>query len=166
MADQESLGDALRALCAICARCEPPERAALSEIRWRFARGLMRHLPLKDRIVYSRLRLHPDPAVVAVAERYSAEAHQMYEAFLAYSERWTPEAVEADWAGYCAHMRLMTHGLEERVAREKAELLPHLATAPAVPAERRDGDRNWAADGWRMRELLGIDRPSDESEAA
>ena len=164
--DQEELRAVAAELTTLCSQPHPPERTVLRDTRWRLARALLRHLPLKDRMVYSRLRHHPDPAVVAIAVRYSDEAAMLFGQFEAHTERWTPEAVEAEWPTYCLGAKMMAQMLDERIAREEAELLPHLDGAPEVPAERRAGDRNWAGGGWRIRELLGIDPPSPNSRAA
>ena len=152
----------LRALCAelrgLTASASPPDREVLTDARWRLARCLLRHLPLKDRLVYARLRCHPNPAVVDVVERFSAETGQLYGQFASHSERWTPEAVEKGWASYSIALRTLTHLLEDRLAREEAELLPHLDGAPDIPTTRGLDDRNWAADGWAIRDRLGVDK--------
>ncbi|MBW4332182.1 hemerythrin domain-containing protein [Stakelama sp. CBK3Z-3] len=160
----------LRAISAelreLCSHPEPAERDRICDVRWRMARCLLRNLPLKDRMVYSRLRSHPDPKIAAVAKRYSDETLLLYGQFEKHMENWPPQRVETEWPGYCVGAKQMTSLLEARLAREENELLPHLDGAPQIPPQRRDGDRNWAADGWRIRALLGIDPPSSASNAA
>ena len=156
-ADQEHLRAVSAELLELTQLSEPPERARISGVRWRLARALLRHLPLKDRLVYARLRGHADPAVAEVAQRYSDEAGKLYAMFEQHTAHWTPETVEAGWGAYGASVAQMTAMLDQRIAREEIELLPHLATAPEIEPRRSEGDRNWAADGWRIRALLGID---------
>lgn len=155
--DQEELRAASAALATLAEQASPPPRAALAAARWRIARMLLRHLPLKDRLVYARLRLHADPAVAATGQRFSDEAGQIYALYEKHAEHWTPERVEREWAAYRVGVKMQQQMLEDRLRREEAELLPHLATAPDVPVTRSPEDRNWAAAGWRFRELLGVE---------
>ncbi len=164
--DQKSLQSAIEALHAICTSPEPPLRESLAQIRWTFARTLMRHLQLKDRVVYARLRNHPDPLVQATGERFRREAFELYARFEQHSERWTADAVAADWQTYRAMAAQMIRMLNDRVAREEAELLPHLDSAPDLPVLRTEQDHNWAAAGWKMRAWFGVDREEEIPPAA
>lgn len=154
--DQDELRAASAALVALADQPSPPPRAVLNAARWRIARMLLRHLPLKDRLVYARLRCHSDAKIAAVGARFSAEALHIYTLYEQHSERWTPEAVEADWARYRVGVRMQQQMLTDRLEREEAELLPLLNGAPEVPLARSPDDRNWAAAGWRFRELLEV----------
>ncbi len=135
----------------------PVQRARLAAARWRVARALLRYLPLVDRVVYTRLRLHRDRSATAIADKFAAEAETIYAMFESHAFRWTPDAVEQDWAAYRAAVRNQANLVQNRFDREQAEMLPYLMTAPDVPSTRSPNHRNWAADGWKFRDLLGLD---------
>lgn len=156
--EQAELLAASLALRDLVTGAEVPPSAQLVPTRWRVARALLRYLPSTDRILYARLRLHADPAARATAARFAAEAEAIYQAFEKHLGRWTPEAAAADWAAYRSHVRMQAIMVEDRLRRENAELLPWLATAPELAPARAPGDRNWAGDGWRFRDLLGVDK--------
>ncbi|OYY71585.1 hypothetical protein [Sphingomonas sp. 28-63-12] len=156
--EQAELRAATHALRDLVAMAEPPLPVLLIPARWRIARALLRYLPSTDRIIYARLRLHTDPAARATAARFAAEADAIYIAFDKHLDRWTPEAALADWAGYRAHVRRQAAMVDDRLVREKTELLPWLSTAPDLAPARAPGDRNWAGDGWRIRDMLGVDQ--------
>ncbi len=158
-ADQAKVLAASLALAELVGRPAPPDRALLTAARWRVASALLRYLPQTDRVVYARLRRHADPAARALADRFAAEAAMIYAMFEQHSDRWTPEAVEADWPAYRAAVRTQAAIVRRRFERELAELMPYLDTAPTLPAERQPGHRNWAGDGWKFRDLLGVDEP-------
>ena len=156
--DQAELRTASLALLDLVNQPAPPQ-AVLIAARWRVARALLRYLPMVDRIVYARLRLHRDHAAVAAVARFSTEAQAIYAHYERHSERWTPEAALADWPAYRMAVRGQAVKVQDRLDRELRELLPYLATAPAIEPVRAPTDRNWAGDGWRFRDLLGLDAP-------
>ena len=156
--EQAELLAATRALRDLVAETSPPPSERLVTARWRLARALLRYLPTADRVVYARLRLHADVAARTAATRFAGEVEAIYAAFETHVDRWTAQAIDADWPGYRAGIRAQAAIVEDRLRRENAELLPWLATAPDVPATRAPGDRNWAGDGWRFRDLLGVDQ--------
>ncbi len=160
--EQAELLAASLALRDLMADSEVPQPARLVPTRWRIARALLRYLPSTDRIIYARLRLHPNPQARETANRFAAEAEAIYQAFEQHLNRWTPEAAAADWASYRAHVRRQAMMVEDRLRRENAELLPWLASAPELAPVRAPGDRNWAGDGWRFRDLLGVDEIATE----
>ncbi|OYY63414.1 hypothetical protein [Sphingomonas sp. 28-62-11] len=160
--EQAELLAASLALRDLVANAALPQPDRLVPTRWRVARALLRYLPSTDRIIYARLRLHADAAARATANRFAAEAEAIYQAFEKHLGRWTPEAAAADWAAYRTHVRMQAMMVEDRLRRENAELLPFLASAPELEPVRAPGDRNWAGDGWRFRDLLGVDQIATE----
>ena len=155
-ADQAELRTASLALLQL-AQGPVPTRAELVAARWRVARALLRYLPIVDRLVYARLRLHPNRDAVAAVARFSAEAEAIYAHYERHSQRWTPEAALAEWLAYRLAVRAQAMKVRDRLDRELAELIPYLATAPDIAPVRAPTDRNWARDGWRFRDLLGLD---------
>ncbi len=148
---------------AIALRPAPPDRDALNDMRWRLMRSLLRTLTLKDRMIYPRLRLHPDVAARAVAERFSASTEADYERIAAHSKRFPPEAVARDWPGYTASVRLRVNEMNDRLDREERELFPLLDGAPRIASVSFSQGTNWAADAWRIRAMLGMDGADDRA---
>lgn len=160
--EQTELLAAAMALRDLVDERTPPVAAQLVAARWRIARALLRYLPSTDRIIYARLRLHADPAARDVAARFAAEAHAIYAAFEKHLDRWSPEAAANDWPGFRTHIYMQAKMVADRLNRENADLLPWLATAPDLAPARAPGDRNWAGDGWRFRDMLGVDQIAAE----
>lgn len=163
--DQAKVLEASQALLALVSQPAMPSRDSLTAARWRVASALLRYLPIVDRVVYTRLRLHADPAAARVADQFAAEAATIYAIFEQHAQRWTPEAVDADWPAYRAAVRTQVAIVRRRFDRELAELLPYLETAPQLPPLRQPSHRNWAGDGWKFRDMLGVDQPSPEATA-
>ena len=157
--DQAEVRAASLALLDIVNQSAAPPEPVLTAARWRVARALLRYLPMVDRIVYARLRLHRDRAAVAAAARFAEEAQAIYAQYERHSAQWTPAATLADWPAYRVAVRGQAMKVQARLDRELAELLPYLETAPHLEPVRSPSDRNWAGDGWRFRDLLGLDAP-------
>lgn len=165
-ADQAEVLAASMALRDMVNEAAPPPPERLAAARWRVARSLLRYLPIVDRVVYARLRLHRDPAAARIADRFAAEGATIYAMFEKHSATWTPEAVAADWASYRLAVRQQAALVKARFDRELAEMLPFLETAPDIAPTRRPNDRNWAGDGWKFRAMLGVDGDAADSAAA
>ncbi len=161
--DQASVRDASLALAALVDRADPPDREELQAARWRVARELLRLLPAQDRLVYARLRLHPDPLARMTGAQFAHETTAIYAAFEAHTERWTLDAALADWPAYRRHVKAQAGMVVDRLAREEEQLLPLLAGAPEVPEQRAPGDRNWAGDGWAFRARLELPGPATQA---
>lgn len=155
--DQGELRAAIAALVEIVDRTVPPPIDTLVAARWRLARALLRYLPIVDRIVYARLRLHADPAAQAAARRFADEAQAIFARFEKHSFDWPPETAIEGWPRYRLAVRGQATLVRDRLDREMAELRPFLTSAPDIPPMRAPGDRNWAGEGWRFRALLGLD---------
>jgi hypothetical protein len=132
---------------------EPADLKALSICRWELARLLLQHLPVEDRHVYRRLESDPRPTVSALAKKFRTELESSYDRFKEHTDRWTGEAIVADWAGYRTMVSALIRAMLDRIDREETMLYPLLTDAPAAP-ERQPTDRNWAGDGWSIREKI------------
>ncbi|MBX3593012.1 hemerythrin domain-containing protein [Sphingomonas sp.] len=150
-------------MAAFARQLAGPATEILNDARWRFTRTLLRTLTMKDRLVFPRLRLHPDPTARETADRFATSTVADYERFANHTRRFPPEMASTDWRSYAAAVRMRTAEMDERMTREETELFPLLADAPEVDAGRNLTDINWAADGWRVRELLGIDKGGAEA---
>ncbi len=135
----------------------------MNEARWRFTRTLLRTLTLKDRLIYPRLRLHADPVARATAEEFSASTTVDYARFAAHTKRYPPEVVAREWRSYAGAVRLRTKELDDRLDREERYLFPLLDGAPAIPPMPITSGTNWAADAWRVRDMLGMDSAGDRA---
>lgn len=126
-------------------------------------RSLLRTLTLKDRMIYPRLRLHPDAAARNVAERFSTSTKADYERIAAHSRRFPPEVVLREWQLYAAAVRVLANEMDGRLDREERELFPLLDSAPRIASISFSQGTNWAADAWRIRAMLGMDGAGDRT---
>lgn len=154
---QTELRSAIYALVDIVERPVPPAMDVLVAARWRLARALLQYLPIVDRTVYARLRLHADPAAQTTARRFADEAKAIFAWFEKHSFDWPPAAALSRWPQYQLAVRAQASRVTDRLDRELAVFRPFLNSAPAIPPLRSPGDRNWAGEGWRFRTLLGLD---------
>lgn len=162
-AEHRRLRECTAEMAALAERSDPPDMAELNDARWRFARALLRTLTLKERMVYPRLRVHPDPLARAIAARFDESTAGDYAKFAEHSRRFPPDAVVLDWRAYAHAVRSRCVEAIERLDREEAELFPLIDSAPRVSPGSFATGTNWAADAWRVRELLGMDGPGDRA---
>lgn len=104
----------------------PPQQLALFEVRRRLTSTLIAHLKTEDWVLYPRLLASSDASVAATGRAFNDEMGGLAAAFMAYSERWTADAIQADWPGYCRETRVIVDALMNRITRENRELLPLL----------------------------------------
>ncbi len=140
----------LLALVETDAPCDP---ATLADCRWRLARLLLQHLPVEDRHVYRPLEQDVRPEVALTAKRFRLELEASYARFQDHADRWTGDAIVSDWPGYRSTVRQLVQSLHARIEREEATLYPLVGDAARV-ATHQPTDRNWAADGWSLREKI------------
>ena len=129
--------------------CDPENLAAS---RWRLARMLLQHLALEERAVYRPLERDPRPQVVMLAYGFRRELDTSYARYEQHMAEWTRERIEAQWPAYVSAVRHMADFLLERLDREERELFPLVNEAQPFPRTPRD--RNWAAQGWTIREQI------------
>ncbi len=105
---------------------KPGPSAELHVLRRELSSTLIRHLKAEDWILYPKLLGSSDTAVVATARKFNDEMGGLAAAFMAYSEKWGPLAIERDWAGYREETATIADALTQRITRENRELYPLL----------------------------------------
>lgn len=80
------------------------------------------HAAMEDEALYPSLLSHADPNVQRVARDFRAQFGGVYEIFLAYVARWTPEAIAANAAEFVKETRGAMTALGERIVHENDEL--------------------------------------------
>lgn len=99
---------------------------ALGALRWQFARLLMAHLALEDRIFYPGIQRMPDEQLRTAAQRLQIEMGPLAGAFSAYMSRWSDDRIAREWAGFCQDTREIVKSLMTRIDREERTLIPLL----------------------------------------
>ncbi len=116
----------------------PPEAKAWEDfnaVRTRFRTELIAHLKREDWVLYPSLLASGDQQLADTAQNYVDEMGHISEAFSDYSRRWLPDAIAADWPGYCAATGALLGALAARIEREDAGLYPLALTVEAVHAQ-------------------------------
>jgi iron-sulfur cluster repair protein YtfE (RIC family) len=109
--------------------------ADFNAVRTRFRTELIAHLKREDWVLYPSLLASGDHELANTAQNYIDEMGHISEAFTDYSRQWLPEALAADWAGYCAATREILEALAARIEREDGGLYPLALTVEAVNAQ-------------------------------
>lgn len=110
-------------------------RDDFNAVRTRFRTELIAHLKREDWVLYPSLLASGDRQLTDTAQNYVDEMGHISEAFAAYSRQWLPDAIAADWAGYCAATKGILEALAARIEREDAGLYPLALTVEAVNAQ-------------------------------
>jgi hypothetical protein len=110
----------------IIAQPWPPSQLELFEFRRTLMTTLIGHLKLEDWALYPRLIESGDSEISAKGEAFQSEMSGLAPAFVDYCDKWTANAIAADWAAYCTETRAILDALTERLTRENRELLPLL----------------------------------------
>ena len=124
-----------RFLTAMVAASHPPRPTELAAVRGMLRDTLVRHLKCEDWALYPRLRSSGDTEALRIATIFVDEMGHIAGDFTAYDARWTPEAVEADWGGFCSETSGILDALGMRIEREEQQLYP-LAERLATAGER------------------------------
>lgn len=88
----------------------------------RLAGKLRVHAAMEDEALYPRLLAHPDPEVRAMAARFRQLFGGAYDAFFAFRDAWTHEAVARAPADFVREARALVSALGERIVHENDEL--------------------------------------------
>lgn len=126
----------------------------LAASRWRLSRMLLQHLSLEERYVYRPLERDPRPEVNIVAHAFSRELEDSFGRYEEHMHHWTPERIADDWQCYRRAARHLLDFLLERLDREERELYPMLNEEADIGL-RSPKDRNWAAQGFIIRDKIG-----------
>lgn len=111
-----------------------PQR--LGPLRWQFARLLMAHLALEDRIFYPNMQRQPHEKLRGTAARLESEMAPMASDFAAYMARWSDDRIEREWAYFCRETREMLAGILNRLQKEEGLLMPLLFDAGLIESSR------------------------------
>ena len=104
----------------------PPSRLVLFDLRRELVSTLLAHLKLEDWALYPRLRDSSDSAVSDIGRKFQQEMGGLARAFVAYCDKWSANAIEGDWQGYCTDTHHVLDLLEHRMQCENRDLLPLL----------------------------------------
>ena len=104
----------------------PPPQVDLYHLRRELVSTLLAHLKFEDWALYPRLIASGEPELASAGAAFRDEMGGLAPAFLAYSDKWNAETIDADWAGYCRGTRRILDALTNRLTRENRELLPLL----------------------------------------
>ncbi|WP_313809407.1 hemerythrin domain-containing protein, partial [Sphingobium sp.] len=111
-----------------------PQR--LGTLRWQFARLLMAHLALEDRIFYPNMQRQAHARLRDTAARLEIEMAPIANDFSAYMSRWSDDRIEREWADFCRESREILNVILKRMHKEERLLMPLLADAGLVEAPR------------------------------
>lgn len=105
-------------------RLAPPPTIELFAVRRELNATLIGHLKAEDWILYPMLLASTNSETAATARQFIDEMGGLAADFLAYADKWTASAIEADWTEYCRESRDIIEALTERIVRENRELYP------------------------------------------
>lgn len=115
----------------------PPRPTELASVRGMLRDTLMRHLKCEDWALYPRLKAKGDAELDRLAREFVDEMGHIASDFAAYDARWTAEAIDADWTGFCAATTTILGELATRIEREDRELYP---AAERLAVHKSDAD--------------------------
>jgi Hemerythrin HHE cation binding domain len=124
--DHAKLARLFRELGEAIAAPSPPSQVDLFDLRRELVSTLLAHLKLEDWALYPQLIESGDAELSAAGQAFKDEMGGLAPAFLAYCDKWSAPAINADWAGYCSDTRGILDALTNRLLRENRELLPLL----------------------------------------
>ena len=104
----------------------PPPPLQLFDLRHQLSSTLIAHLKAEDWLLYPRLMASPDRNISSTAREFCEEMGGLAAGYIEYCEKWSADAISADWAGYCQDSRQLIDALTIRITRENRELYPLL----------------------------------------
>jgi len=111
-----------------------PQR--LGTLRWQFARLLMAHLALEDRIFYPNMQRQRHEKLRSTAARLESEMAPIAGDFAAYMARWSDDRIEREWTGFCRETREILASIMNRLHQEEGLLMPLLSDAGLIEPVR------------------------------
>jgi len=124
--DHATLARLFKRLAEVIEQPKAPSRVELFDLRRELLSTLLAHLKLEDWALYPRLIESGEIEIAAAGRMFKEEMGGLAPAFLAYSNTWNADSIDADWAGYCRDTRGILDALMGRLTRENRELLPLL----------------------------------------
>lgn len=103
-------------------------------MRTRFRIELIAHLKREDWVLYPSLLASGDGQLADTAQNFIDEMGHISDGFAGYSRQWLPDAIAADWSGYCAATKAVLAALAARIEREETGLYPRALFVDAVDA--------------------------------
>ncbi|WP_176591689.1 hemerythrin domain-containing protein [Sphingobium sp. EM0848] len=111
-----------------------PQR--LGTLRWQFARQLMAHLALEDRILYPNMQRHTHARLRDTAARLEIEMAPIAQRFSTYMSRWSDDRIAREWPDFCRESRDMLGLVLNRIEKEERLLMPLLTEARLIESPR------------------------------
>lgn len=128
-------------LMELVTAAQPPRATELAAVRGMLRDTLVRHLKCEDWALYPRLRATGDFEINRLATIFVEEMGHIAGDFAAYDARWTADAAEADWPGFCAETTAILAALGLRIERENRDLYPVAERIAETDAGRTDQRR-------------------------
>lgn len=107
----------------------PQQLEELLLCRDRFHALLVAHRNNEDRLLYPRLARHGDPAVAALAARFTREMGALEDEVGRWMAKWTPGAIAPGWDAFRTETEELLDALSVRIVRENRELYPLIERA-------------------------------------
>jgi hypothetical protein len=98
------------------------QAAAVNSVLSQLAGRIRVHAAMEDDALYPRLLEHEDADVRALGARFQSDFGGIYDAFLAFRERWTREAIAAAPEDFRQQARGVVNTLGQRIRAEHDEL--------------------------------------------
>ncbi|MES2289621.1 MAG: hemerythrin domain-containing protein [Pseudomonadota bacterium] len=134
--EHEAIGAAAKSFERILASPKPNVIAALAA-RARLSALLKEHLAHEDAQVYPRLIAVAHGPTADIARRFATQYESMVADWLAYMNRWTGDAMAADWRRFRNETAVVFTVLRERIEAENAILYPTALAATALTLRRQ-----------------------------
>jgi len=109
----------------------------LGTLRWQFARQLMAHLALEDRIFYPSMQRQTLSSLRDTAARLQVEMEPLAQSFSHYMARWSDARIAREWRDFCRETRNMIEAVTHRMRKEERLLMPLIAEAGLEPPQVR-----------------------------
>lgn len=124
--DHAELVTIVKRLAEFIAQPAPPPQLELFEVRRLLNSTLIAHLKAEDWVLHPRLMESADPAVAAIAKAFNEEMGGLAAAYSTHVDKWSADAIDQEWPGYCRETGAVLDKLTCRITRENRELYPLL----------------------------------------
>ncbi|ANI77307.1 hemerythrin domain-containing protein [Sphingobium sp. EP60837] len=109
----------------------------LGTLRWQFARQLMAHLALEDKIFYPSMQRQAHSSLRDTAARLQVEMEPLALSFSHYMARWSDDRIAREWRDFCRETRHMIEAITHRMRKEERLLMPLIVEAGLEPPQAR-----------------------------
>jgi hypothetical protein len=134
---EKNHADLLNAMAVMASAADAPvaDRHLYSNARWRLSQASLKRRMLWGRI-YRHLAPRAGPHDAAALDRIQATDVALQQQSAAHVGKWTTDAIEADWAGYCDASRTIRWKMNAHMDAERRVVYPLLA-AEALGEKRQ-----------------------------